>query len=151
METDPSQVRERILSDHRALRGLLDRVEALAHELLEGGTSAVRELREQTHVLEERLSEHMALEERILAPALRHADAWGSERVQRFRDEHERQRDILEQVWRARDDSRSGLEFALIAWGLVRLLREDMASEERLSLNDRVLRDEPIHPSRSSD
>ena len=151
METDPSQVRERILSDHRALRGLLDRVEVLAHELLEGRTSAARELREQTRVLEERLREHMALEERILAPALRQADAWGSERVQHFRDDHERQRGVLEQVWRARDDSRGGLEFALIAWGLVRLLREDMASEERISLNERVLRDDPINPSCSPD
>jgi hypothetical protein len=32
----------------------------------------------------------------------------------------------------------------LLAWGLVRLLLEDMADEERVSLNADVLRDDPI-------
>ena len=40
--------------------------------------------------------------------------------------------------------ARTDIEFALLAWGLVRLVREDMLEAERLSLNEQVLRDDPI-------
>ena len=139
MELAPSEIRERILDDHRLLRGILDRLEALARGLLQGRTSVRDELLAQACVLDERLAEHMALEERILVPALRAADAWGPERVERFHAEHTRQREIIRAV---RDASeRPRVEFALMAWGFVRLLREDMAEEERMSLSPRVLAD----------
>lgn len=150
MELAPSQVRGRILEDHRALRGVLDRLEALARGLLRGRESASDELMEQARVLDERLREHMALEERILVPALQEADAWGPERVERFHLEHARQREIMVAV-RTAAAERPRVEFALIAWGVVRLLRDDMADEERMSLNERVLRDDTVNPHPETD
>jgi iron-sulfur cluster repair protein YtfE (RIC family) len=142
---DPSQVRERVLADHRALRHMLERVEVLARHVLQGKHTAVEKLDGQVRTLDERMREHMALEERILVPALRQADAWGKERVERFHAEHERQRKILASLWRdSPDDAGHGMKLALLAWGLVRLLQEDMADEERVSLNADVLRDDPI-------
>jgi iron-sulfur cluster repair protein YtfE (RIC family) len=145
MEIYPSEIRERILEDHRMLRTLLERMEVLARHMLQGKGSSRGELRAQLLVLDERLRTHMELEEEVLVPALRSADAWGQERVDRFHAEHTRQREILDAIWRSDAEvHRTGIEFALLAWGLVRLLREDMAEEERLSLNERVLRDDPI-------
>ena len=145
METYPSEIRERILQDHRTLRTLLERLEVLARQALQGKGIAPGELRAQLLVLDDRLRQHMELEEDTLVPALRSADAWGLERVERFHAEHKRQREILDEIWQ--NDSavaRTDIEFALLAWGLVHLLREDMLEEERLSLNEQVLRDDPI-------
>jgi iron-sulfur cluster repair protein YtfE (RIC family) len=140
---DPSEVRERVLADHRALRQMLESVEVLARLVLQGKHTAVEKLQDQVRTLDDRMREHMALEERILVPTLRKTDAWGKERIERFHAEHERQREILGSVWPAApDDSGRGLQLALLAWGLVRLLLEDMADEERVSLNADVLRDE---------
>jgi iron-sulfur cluster repair protein YtfE (RIC family) len=145
MELAPSKVRDRILEDHRALRPVLDRLEALARGLLQGRESVSDELLEQARVLDERMLEHMELEERILVPALREADAWGPERVERFTLEHERQREIMVAI-RTAAAERPRVEFALIAWGFVCMLRDDMTEEERMSLNQRILPDEPVSP-----
>jgi hemerythrin-like domain-containing protein len=141
----PSAVRCRILSDHEVLRGALDVIEALAREVLQGGSSVGPELHKRTRELEQRLHTHMELEERILVPALHEADAWGRERVERLQEEHARQRQIMDVLrsWHPWSD-RSTVELALIVWGFARLLREDMASEERVSLAEDVLRDDPI-------
>jgi iron-sulfur cluster repair protein YtfE (RIC family) len=134
------------------LRGMLDRVEMLARKVLQGKKSAENELVAQAQVLDERLRAHMQLEEQILAPALREADGWGAARVERFHEEHARQRQIMDGAWGSGTQAeRSALEFALIAWGFVRLLREDMAEEERISLNSKVLRDDPTDVSMEPD
>ena len=124
MEPAPSEVRKRILEDHRALRGVLDRLEALARGRLQGRESVSDELLAQARVLDQRLRKHMDLEEHILVPALRRADAWGPERVERFHAEHQRQRQrqIMTAVQAAAE--RPLVEFALIAWGFVHMLRD---------------------------
>ena len=147
MELYPSEVRERVLADHSTLHAMMDRLEVLARKVLQGRTSMAEELRKQARLLDRRLREHMELEERILVPALREADGWGPERVARFHDEHRRQRDIMDGV--ALPDGippRTVEQFALIAWGFVQLLRDDIHEEERISLNEDVLRDDLVHP-----
>ena len=141
----PSAVRGRILSDHAVLRRMLDRMEVLARSVLQGKDGLGDELRLQAGALEAGLRAHLELEERILVPALLEADAWGPQRVERFHAEHERQREMMDALWRARPlRERPTLEVALVVWGFARLLREDMASEERISLNPNVLRDDPL-------
>ncbi len=141
----PSAVRERILSDHAVLRGMLSRIEVLARSVLEGRDGRDQELLRQAGALEGTLRAHLELEERILVPALLEADAWGPQRVERFHVEHARQREIMDALWRAHPLSeRPTLEVALVVWGFARLLRVDMASEERISLNANVLRDDPF-------
>ena len=68
-----------------------------------------------------------------------------AEQVKRFHVEHARQREIMDALWRTHPLSeRPTLEVALVVWGFARLLRGDMASEERISLNAHVLRDDPL-------
>lgn len=148
----PSEVRERVLADHGVLRHLIDRLEVLARRVLQGRSSVADELREQARVLDSKLREHMALEEEILVPALLEADGWGPERVARFHEEHRRQREIMDGVWLSEPgDRRSLAEFALIARGFAEMLRDDMEEEERISLNERVLRDDPIEVFQETD
>ena len=146
---NPSEVRERILADHVVLRRMLERLEVRARRLLQRRDRQHPGLYEELRVLHERLREHFELEERILVPALRATDAWGPERVAQFHEEHIRQREIMDGFSRAGE--RPPVELALMAWGFVRLMLEDMAEEERISLNERVLRDDPIQPAIETD
>ncbi len=144
-KSPPSAIRGRVLSDHELLRGALDVIEGLAHDVLQGRSSFGPELKRRTRELAQRVHTHMELEERILVPALYEADAWGRERVERLHEDHARQRQIMDVLrnWHPWSD-RSTVELALIVWGFARLLREDMASEESVSLGEDVLRDDPI-------
>jgi iron-sulfur cluster repair protein YtfE (RIC family) len=134
------------------MRTMLVRVEVLARRVLQGHVRFVKELRDQLAVLEKRFKEHTEFEERTLAPALLAADAWGPERVERMHEEHARQREIISEMWSAgRNGEPNIFVLSLVAWGFVRMLREDMAEEERISLNDRVLTDSPISPLTETD
>ena len=146
---NPSEVRERILADHVILRRMLERVEVRARRVLQRRGRRSSGLYDELQALEERLRRHFELEERILVPSLRAADAWGPERVAQFHEEHARQREIMDGF--ARWGERPSIELALMVWGFVRLMLEDMAEEEKISLNDRVLRDDPIQPAIETD
>lgn len=149
---DPGELLERVLSDHEVLRGMLVRVEVLARRVLAGRVRLAKNLREQLTALDARFREHVDLEEKLLAPALLAADAWGPARVERMHEEHARQREILSELWSAgRDGNPNIFILALLAWGFVRMLREDMIEEERISLNDRVLGDSSIDPHPETD
>ena len=141
---NPSEVRERILADHVILRRMLERLEVRARRDLQRHGRRPSGLYDELRVLHERLRRHFELEERILVPMLRAADAWGAERVAQFHEEHARQREIMDLI--SREGERAPVELALMAWGFVRLILEDMDDEEKISLNERVLRDDPIQP-----
>ena len=139
----PIEVLEKVLAEHELLRGMLLRVEVLSRSVLQGRYAASDELKDRVRELEHRFQQHLELEERVLVPTLLDADAWGPERVERLHDEHARQREIMSEMWSSGSGgSPNILVFALLAWGLVRMLREDMAEEERVSLNPRVIRDD---------
>ncbi len=146
---NPSEVRERILADHVILRRMLERLEVRARRDLQRHGRRPSGLYDELRVLHERLRRHFELEERILVPMLRAADPWGAERVAQFHEEHARQREIMDRLSRASE--RPPVELALMAWGFVRLMLEDMAEEEKISLNERVLRDDPIEPAMETD
>ncbi len=146
---NPSEVRERILADHVVLRRMLERLEVRARRVLQQRCGRPSGLYDELRVLQARLRRHFDLEERILVPTLRATDAWGAERVARFHEEHARQREIMDGFSRAGE--RPPVELALMAWGFVRLMLEDMAEEEKISLNERVLRDDPIEPAMETD
>ncbi|MFQ5514008.1 MAG: hemerythrin domain-containing protein [Myxococcota bacterium] len=138
----PSDVRARVLAEHRELSAQLERVEALARATLQGELATIRELRAECIEMVAWLRDHFRLEERILVPVLRDLGPRGAESVQRFIGEHERQRAIIAALYRsASTPTASSLELALLAWGFVRLLRLDMRAEEKLYLGERLLRD----------
>lgn len=141
----PSEVRDRVLHDHRHLRERLERIERLAREALDGGPARPAPLREEAEAFLDRLAIHMAWEDLHLVPVLREADAWGDVRTARFADEHREQRELLEYVLRQlHDRGRPDGVVAANVLDFVALLRADMDDEESAFLDERVLRDDPI-------
>ena len=141
----PSEVRQRVLADHAALRRLLDHLEQSAARVAQDEPSAVSSLRAEGERLLATLREHMGWEDRFLAPALRRADAWGEERARQLDGDHREQRELLKHVLAGlRDASRPAAVLARNLLDLVTLLRADMEHEERTLLDPRVLRDDVI-------
>jgi hypothetical protein len=140
-----SELRQYILADHLALRGILDHVAGLADELAAGDRQLAGPLRVAAEELLDRLERHMRWEDSHLAPALRDADAWGEERARRLDRDHREQRELLAHTLdRIRDHGRPAVVLARGLRDLVQLLRDDMHEEEVTLLDPRVLRDDVI-------
>ncbi len=141
----PSEVRERTLRDHEGLRIALDRLERGCREAARGDSLLAGQLREAAHALLVDVERHMRWEERHLEPALREADAWGNERAERLRSDHREQRETFGQVLASlRDPGRPPALVTPMLLDLIALLRDDMAEEEDLLLDPRVLRDDVV-------
>jgi hemerythrin-like domain-containing protein len=138
----PSEVRQRILKEHAALRRLLGRVEGLA-ELYEGGNADVApELLEQGRALYESLAAHLDVEDTHLAPALRAAGIEGERRAQSLAHEHREQRELLRYLLgRIHELSRPTILIAREVRSFVGYVRTDMDHEEKAMLDEAVLRD----------
>jgi hypothetical protein len=148
-----SRVRERILSDHEYLRGLLDEVDQQAFRVAQGAEEGVGRLRALGLQLLSRFSEHLGLEDRSLAPALRHAGPAGRDRAEQLDADHREQRELLEYVLdKLRDPRRPGAVLAAEWRSLVELLLDDMAHEELTILERELLEDSaaPKSPSPGS-
>lgn len=149
---DPESILQRVIAEHDVLRGMIERTEVLAKRVVQGRVRFAKDLRDQLKVLEGRFLQHIEMEEKVVAPALLAADAWGPARVERMHEEHARQREILTEMWSAgRHGEPNIFVLALASWGFVRMLREDMEEEERVSLNDRVLGEDPVDSSPDTD
>ncbi|MBC7171069.1 MAG: CBS domain-containing protein, partial [Polyangiaceae bacterium] len=94
----PEAIRERILHEHERIRSLLDHMEALAGRLANGERKVASRLRRWARELAIALRGHLALEEEILLPAIRDADAFGNARAEELLGEHEAQRELLSRV-----------------------------------------------------
>ena len=132
-----SRLRERILSEHEHLRRLLSEVNQQAFQVSIGGArDGVDALRALGLQLLMHFREHLALEDRLLAPALRRVDGTGRERAERLDADHREQRELLDYLLdNVRDQSRPGAVLAAEWRSLVELLLDDMAREERTILD----------------
>lgn len=138
----PSDVRARILTEHAEIRVLLDRLESVAHALRVGERARLEDAETLRELLCERLFSHIDLEDAILAPALRAADAWGPERAAQLLEHHREQRAELAALARV-----EGLEPAMRGERLQRLvqyIRDDMRHEEAGLLDANLLRDDVV-------
>jgi iron-sulfur cluster repair protein YtfE (RIC family) len=141
----PSEVRERVLQEHVALRGLLSRVESLAQLVAADEPARVDDLRAAAESLLDTLASHIEWEDRHLAPALRDANVRGTELEARLVRDHIEQREVLRHALeRLHDKGRPAALMARNLLDLVTLLRVDMEDEESSLLGSDVLRDEPI-------
>ena len=77
------KLRCHILMEHDELRAAIAKVISAADPA---------RLAVATNALLDRLTEHLAYEERALEPVLRAIDAWGPERARRMREDHRAQR-----------------------------------------------------------
>ncbi|NNL85610.1 MAG: hemerythrin domain-containing protein, partial [Myxococcales bacterium] len=135
--------RTAILEQHRGLRDGLAEIQGEALGLLSGSKGTRAQLLAHLTRLVARLEGHMGFEDERLVPVLRTIDAWGPERVERFRDEHERQRRILDSLL-SDSEKADEVQLALLTLGFVQLLRIDMDEEEATMLSADLLRDDPI-------
>lgn len=141
----PSEVRARVLADHAGIRGSLEGLERWAARVRAGEHSALASLRRDGEALLASVERHMGWEDRVLQPALELTDAWGRERAAWLERDHREQRMLLEHCLAAvRDELRPAEVLARTLGDLAALLRADMAEEERVLLDARVLRDDVV-------
>ena len=136
----PTQVRSRVLDDHARLRWRLDEIESLAQRFEAGDAEGDPTLRKRGLALYESFAEHLDLEDRLLAPALRAAGA--PERALRLAHEHREQRELLGYLLGRL--KKQGQPTTLVARELrnfVEYVRFDMTHEEETMLTAAVLSD----------
>ncbi len=132
-------IRTVLLHGHAWLREQAQQVERLSKH----GPDA--ELRKAIGALCDSLLGHMDVEELMIRPALRRADAWGDARVARLEADHEAQRIRVRLLRRALNDpSRPLDELRESVASFIAALREDMAKEEAELLGPEVLRDDAV-------
>ena len=142
---NPSEVRDRLLADHRTIRDRLLSIEKLAEEVVANQRQLLGPLCEKTEVLLAGLRNHMSWEDLHLRPALLEADAWGRERAALLDRDHAEQRQLLElKLEHLRDRTQPPILIARGLLELVALLRDDMDREEELLLDPRILRDDVV-------
>jgi iron-sulfur cluster repair protein YtfE (RIC family) len=141
----PSEIRERVVREHRDLRARVERVDGLSRAALAGTAGSMEDLRSEARGLIRTLDAHMRWEDEELLPALASADEWGPERLRRMQSDHREQRELLRYASGVLDDETRAPELiARTTLDLVRLLQDDMEDEEEVMLDADVLRDDVI-------
>ena len=142
--TASAAIRDRILEEHRLLRHRLDFLE-LAVEGLGEDPKRRGAVNRAARDLLRLLIAHTRLEDAILAPLLRTADAWGEVRARSLLDSHVEQREQLTGLIHSYGANGENAEDALprtLAW--IADVRADMDREERDVLNRELLRDDSV-------
>ena len=144
----PREIRRYILTDHAFLRHMLDELDQLAFRVLEGREDELSARRDCGLSFHSKLSEHLAFEDRFLAPALRAAGLAGIEHSKHLTDDHREQRELLRYILSGlRDRNRPARVVAGELRSLVELILDDMALEEMTIIRGAVLRDPDLRPS----
>lgn len=127
------EVRREILEDHRELGEVLASVEDLCARLEGGEAGALPVLRDRGRALLERFAAHLALEDRILLPALRSAAR--NEAADELMAEHREQRELLQFLLGRLDlAQRPALLLVRELQQFATFLREEMRQEDDLLL-----------------
>jgi hypothetical protein len=138
----PREIRNYILTDHAFLRGMLDDLDQRAFRVLEGREDEISTLRDGGLSFHSKFEEHLAFEDRFLAPALRAAGLAGVEHSKHLADDHREQRELLTYILSGlRDQTRPARVIADQLRGLVELILDDMALEDMTIIRGAVLRD----------
>jgi hemerythrin-like domain-containing protein len=139
----PSEVRLKVLNEHRHLRVLLSELQTLSRRVATADREAETLLRERGAALHDFFCQHLDLEDRILFPALRAAGPRGEEQARRMEGEHREQRELMEYILRKiLDGARPPLLLARDLGDLAERLHRDICEEEDLMLGEGVLRDD---------
>ena len=138
----PSEVRDRIVSEHA---DMLERLAALDVTLseLRCGRASWQSAVSECHSLYDALIAHIDMEDELLVPALRDIDAWGSVRADMLTQHHVAQRQELRAVLGDNGESDQRV-LATRVGRLIDDLLTDMAHEEREVLARDLLRDDVI-------
>jgi hypothetical protein len=130
------EVREKVLSDHARLRGMLAVLASLALRILRGDEDLATALRLKGEEIGGFLQVHMAWEEKFLVPTLVNLGALGEERARELLGDHRDQRHRLEASIAALacEPCVAAAELAKRMLGFVESLERDMLDEEAVTL-----------------
>ena len=134
-----------LMAQHRQLRAIIALIdEESVHVARRVEPQVGERLRELLAELRRKLVLHTALERDALVPLLRNVDAWGPERLDRLKREHNAEHEALERSIERTASTVSNAELAAAARALGEELALHMAIEERDFLNQRVLNDQAV-------
>ena len=140
---EPSQVRKRILREHRVLRDQLLRLESELDALAKNPQNKQAVIEAARELMVE-LTAHTEVEDAILAPALRDIDAWGPVRADMLLDHHREQRQQLRELLAAYAHNPNLRQVARMTMQLIVDVRADMLHEENTLLANSLLRDDLV-------
>jgi hypothetical protein len=136
----PSEVRRRVLTQHREIEQMLSELEFGAKQLREGQEES-EQVKRAAYALRGILELHMTFEEAHMVPAISEADGFGPERARHLHAEHAEQREHLDRLVHAILDARSPTEIEESVAHLADILRKDIEQEEKDYVNEKLLRD----------
>jgi len=146
----PSEVLTLIKFEHAELRERLALLEAHLIALSGGDPAGLALVLEHARGLSARLGEHVDLEDALLAPTLRSADAWGDQRASALIAHHADQRRDIAALLAAltdltpRHDAWTAVELVCTVRDFAAELERDMRHEESELLDPDLLRDDVI-------
>ncbi|HEU0035845.1 MAG TPA: hemerythrin domain-containing protein [Kofleriaceae bacterium] len=133
----PSRALAELQAQHDALRGMMERCEALADELDAGRMGPTQLMREVAR-LRLAFDAHNAFEEQLLRPVLLAEDAFGATRIEKMVEDHiHEHRTMREKLGR-------GSPVTSELRDVIAHLRAHLESEERYFLSAKVLRDDVV-------
>lgn len=139
----PSEVRRRVLSQHREIEQMLAELETGVAKLNDGSVDA-GQVKRAAYALRGILELHMSFEETHMAPAINDADGFGPERVRHLHAEHADQRAEMDRLIGSIREAESRAELAKSVVKLAEMLRIDIEEEEREYVNEKLLSDHLI-------
>ncbi|MGB3049936.1 MAG: hemerythrin domain-containing protein [Polyangiales bacterium] len=139
----PSEVRRKVLSQHREIEQMLSELEAGVAKLGEGSVDA-GQVKRAAYALRGILELHMSFEEAYMVPAINDADGFGPERVRHLHAEHAEQRQELDRLVDAIREASSPGGLVSSVTKLAEMLRIDIEEEEREYVNEKLLSDSLI-------
>jgi hemerythrin-like domain-containing protein len=139
----PSEVRRKVLSQHREIEQMLSELEAGVAKLGEGSVDATQ-VKRAAYALRGILELHMNFEEAYMVPAINEADGFGPERVRHLHAEHAEQRQELDRLVDAIREASSADDLTKSVTRLAEMLRVDIEEEEREYVNEALLNDNLI-------
>ena len=139
----PSEVRRKVLSQHREIEQMLSELETGIEQLATGETESAQ-VKRAAYALRGILELHMNFEETHMVPAIHDADGFGPERARHLHTEHADQRRELDKVVDQIREASSQTALAESVAKLASMLRKDIEEEEREYVNDTLLRDSII-------
>jgi iron-sulfur cluster repair protein YtfE (RIC family) len=139
----PSEVRKKVLSQHREIEQMLSELEAGVAQLGQGSVDA-EQVKRAAYALRGILELHMNFEEAHMVPAINEADGFGPERVRHLHAEHAAQRQELDRLVDAIREASSPDGLTSGVTRLANMLRKDIEEEEREYVTDKLLRDSII-------
>jgi hypothetical protein len=139
----PSEVRRKVLSQHREIEQMLSELEAGVAQLDDGSVEA-GQVKRAAYALRGILELHMTFEEAHMVPAIEEADGFGPERARHLHAEHADQRRELDRLVDVIQEAGSSVDLAASVTKLANMLRKDIEEEEREYVTEKILRDSII-------